>query len=73
MGKLSYIQFQISKSLNPYRSGGTKIVGKLTWGEAFFREGRAILSPNPTANSASVAEEEGEACETSLFKSPQGY
>lgn len=43
-----------------------------TWGEAFFTKGRAILSPNPTANSASVAEEEGEACETSLSKSPQG-
>lgn len=38
-----------------------------------LKEGRAILSPNPTANSASVAEEEDEACETSLFKSPQGY
>ena len=44
-----------------------------TWGEAFDFKGRAILSPNPTANSASVAEEEDEACVTSLFKSPQGY
>lgn len=35
-------------------------------------KGRAILRPNPTANSASVTEEEGEACETSLLKSPQG-
>ncbi|MBS8266077.1 hypothetical protein DYI25_16745 [Mesobacillus boroniphilus] len=34
--------------------------------------GGAILSPNPTANSVSVAEEEDEACVTSMFKSPQG-
>ena len=34
--------------------------------------GGAILSPNPTANSVSVAEEEDEACVTLMFKSPQG-
>lgn len=34
--------------------------------------GGAILSPNPTANSVSVAEEEDEACVTRILKSPQG-
>ncbi|MBT2679149.1 hypothetical protein J7E38_09045 [Bacillus sp. ISL-35] len=39
-----------------------------TWGEAFLKGG-AILSPNPTANFASVAEEEDEACVTTIQKS----
>ncbi len=39
-----------------------------TWGEAWITGG-AILSPNPTANSVSVAEEEDEACVTVCIKS----